>query len=62
MSGDDIRAWMKKQGLSQRELAELLGVHEAHISRILSGERRIGARLALRLAKQMRVPMEVFFQ
>jgi transcriptional regulator with XRE-family HTH domain len=62
MSGKQIRSWMKKQGLSQRELARVIGVHETTVSRIITGSRRIGVRPAMLLAKEMGIPMETFFQ
>jgi len=62
MKEQKIRSWMKKQGLSQRELALKIGVHETTVSRILAGSRRLGIRPALRLAKEMGVPLESFFQ
>jgi len=62
MSGKRIRSWMKKQGLSQRDLARVIGVHETTVSRILAGSRQLGVRPAMRLAKEMGVPMETFFQ
>ena len=62
MKEQKIRSWMKRKGLSQRELARILGVHETTISRILTGTRRLGVRPAMRLAKEMGVPMEAFFQ
>ena len=57
-----IRSWMKKRGLSQRDLADVLGIHETTVSRILTGTRRLGVRPAMRLAKEMGVPVEIFFQ
>jgi transcriptional regulator with XRE-family HTH domain len=57
-----IRGWMREQGLSQRELARIAGVHESMISRFLNGTRFLGARPILKLAKAMGLPMETFFQ
>lgn len=62
MTTPRIRAWMRKGGLSQRDLARLIGVHETTVSRILAGTRRLGVRPAMRLAREMGVPLEAFFK
>lgn len=62
MNGKRIRSWMKKRGISQRDLARLVDVHETTVSRVLAGTRKPSPQLALRLAKEMGVPMETFFQ
>ncbi len=62
MDTKQIRSWMEERGLSQRDLAKIMGVHETTASRILAGVRRIGVRPAMRLAKAMKVPLEGFFK
>lgn len=59
MTPDDIRAWREARGLSQKDLAEALGVRQATVSRWESGDRPATmplVRLALeRLARKIRV-------
>lgn len=35
---DAVRAAMKEQGLTQEQVAERIGVHRVHVSRMLTGE------------------------
>lgn len=46
---DGLRAWRKENFLSQRELAEMLGVHTITVSYWETGRRRIPAHLPLAL-------------
>ena len=57
-----IKRWMRERNMSQRELARIAGVHESMISRFLNGTRFLGVRPLLRLAKEMGVSVEAFFQ
>lgn len=41
--------WLKSSGMTQCEFANLLGVHESHVSRFMRGERRPSPDLALRI-------------
>ena len=50
----------KKSGLSQRELADDIGLSPAMISRILNGERMPALPHALKLAKKLGIPVESF--
>ena len=49
MIGDDLILWRKKQGLTQRELAQFLGIDVMTISRWERGVRGIPALLSLAL-------------
>lgn len=53
---------MQERGVSQNVLARELSISPAHLSRILSGKRRLGIDNAIRIAKILGVPMETFFQ
>ena len=39
MTPTEIKAWREERGLSQREMADVLGVRQATVSRWESGER-----------------------
>ena len=47
-----FRAWVEATGWSQKELAEALGVSQAHVSRILAGRRVPSDRLKVRIAEK----------
>lgn len=57
-----LRQRMQERGVSQNVLARELSISPAHLSRILSGKRRLGIDNAIRIAKILGVPMETFFQ
>lgn len=49
----DVRGAMKRQGLTQADLAELMGVTGAYISTLLSGKREISADTAARVNRAL---------
>lgn len=52
--GERVKARRKKKKLTQRELAERLGVSESYISRLEAGQRSLsGLELGLRLCKEL---------
>lgn len=53
---------MRERGVSQNALARELSISPAHLSRILSGKRRLGIDNAMRIARILGVPMESLFQ
>lgn len=59
---DIIKDWLERNRKKQKELASELGVSEATISKIISGERHPGWRLALKMSRVLGVPMESLFQ
>jgi transcriptional regulator with XRE-family HTH domain len=46
--------------LKQRELADLLGLTEQYVSKLLSGSRRPGLAIAMRIERQTGVPAEAW--
>lgn len=46
-----IRGGRHKAGLTQKELAKIIGVKTHHISEMEHGKRSVGKKMALRLAK-----------
>ena len=55
-----LRGARKREGLTQKELASLLGVNQTHISEMEHGKRPIGKDMARRLAKVLKADYRVF--
>ena len=55
-----LRGARKREALTQKDLAHLLGVSQTHISEMEHGKRPIGKDLARRLAKVLKVNYRVF--
>jgi DNA-binding XRE family transcriptional regulator len=55
-----LRGARKREALTQKELARLVGVNQTHISEMEHGKRPIGKDMAKRLAKVLRVNYRVF--
>ncbi len=55
-----LRGSRHKESLTQKELAELLGISQMHISEMEHGKRPIGKEMAKRLAKVLNVDYRVF--
>jgi ribosome-binding protein aMBF1 (putative translation factor) len=58
--GIALRVGRKKEGLTQKELARLIGVSQNHISEMEHGKRPIGKDMARRLAEALKVDYRVF--
>ncbi len=50
LSGEELRAWRKKHGLTQAELAWLLGVSQSAIGKWETGDRKIPPFLSFTLS------------
>jgi DNA-binding XRE family transcriptional regulator len=55
-----LRGARKREALTQKELAHLVGVSQTHISEMEHGKRPIGKDMARRLAKALKVNYRVF--
>ena len=55
-----VRGSRRKAGLTQKALAELLGVKPHHISEMEHGKRPIGKKMAHRLAKVCNIDYRIF--
>ena len=55
-----LRGARKREALTQKELARLVGVGQTHISEMEHGKRPIGKDVARRLAKVLKVNYRVF--
>jgi ribosome-binding protein aMBF1 (putative translation factor) len=55
-----LRGARKREALTQKELAHLLGISQTHISEMEHGKRPIGKDMARRLAKVLKVNYRVF--
>lgn len=52
-AGDSIRAYRDREGITQKELAQISGVKRQHISEIERGIRSVGVVTAKKLAKAL---------
>lgn len=50
-----------KKGLTQKQLSELTGIPQRHISEMENGKRPIGKEMAKRLGKALTIGYKVFF-
>jgi len=55
-----LRGARKREALTQKDLAHLVGVNQTHISEMEHGKRPIGKDMAKRLAKALKVNYRVF--
>lgn len=55
---EQLRAWLERSRVSQREAARLLGVHFTHVSQILSGRRSPGLANAIAIERATGIPVE----
>jgi len=55
-----LRGARKREALTQKELAQLVGISQTHISEMEHGKRPIGKDMAKRLAKVLKVNYRVF--
>ena len=58
--GHALRGLRSREGLTQKQLAEIIGVKPSHISEMEKGKRTIGKEMAKRLAKALRTEYRVF--
>ena len=58
--GHALRGLRSREGLTQKQLAEMIGVKPSHISEMETGKRTIGKEMAKRLAKALRTEYKVF--
>jgi DNA-binding XRE family transcriptional regulator len=55
-----LRGGRKREGLTQKDLAALVGVSQTHISEMEHGKRPIGKDMARRLARVLKADYRVF--
>lgn len=55
-----LRAYRHRENLTQRQLAELTGIPQRHISEMENGKRSIGKELAKRLGKALNTEYKMF--
>jgi len=55
-----LRAYRHRENLTQRQLAELVGIPQRHISEMENGKRPIGKEMAKRVGKALHTDYKVF--
>jgi len=58
--GHTLRGLRSREGLTQKQLGEMIGARPTHISEMENGKRPIGKGMAKRLAKALRTEYKVF--
>lgn len=59
---NEIDRLLAEEGRKSRWLANQVGISESHLSRIVSGERRISESLAKRIAEAIGAPLFLAFE
>lgn len=59
-TGTTIRGLRVRDGITQKNLAQKLAIHQTHISQIENGKRVVGKNLARKLAKVFRTDYRLF--
>jgi transcriptional regulator with XRE-family HTH domain len=57
MSKRSLSEFKESKGLTSQELARMLGVSDAHLSMILSGQRSPSRKLAQRISEKTGIPV-----
>ena len=60
LPGVSLRASRAKENLTQKQLAELVGIPQRHISEMENGKRPIGKEMAKRFGKVLNISYKVF--
>lgn len=55
-----LRLWIDNQRMNQREAGALFQVHWTHVNQILSGRRKPGLAIALRIYKTTKIPVDIW--
>ena len=58
--GNALRGLRSREGLTQKQLAEMIGARPTHISEMENDKRPIGKGMAKRLAKALRTDYKIF--
>jgi len=60
LQGVALRGARTKEGLTQKQLSELAGIPQGHLSEMENGKRPIGVAIAKRLGKALNIGYKVF--
>ncbi len=60
LPGANLRAARYRENVTQKQLAELIGIPQRHISMMENGKRPIGKEMARRLGKALNIGYKVF--
>lgn len=59
-TGVAVRGYRVREDLTQKQLADLTGIHQRHISEMENGKRSVGKEWAKKLAKALKCDYRVF--
>jgi len=62
LAAPTLRAYLRKSGESQHDLARRVGVNQSTISQLCNGGRNPSGRVALRISKATGVPVEAILK
>lgn len=55
-----LKAWIANQGITQRVLAERLGITDQHMSGVVNGKETPSLQLAARIERETGIPASAF--